>query len=382
MTVPRILIVEDERIVADDLKETLKSFGYNVVGSVVSGEDSITRARELKPDLIMMDISLAGEMDGIEAAGEIRKIHDIPIIFLTAFADEKILARARITEPYGYILKPFNERELKTVIEIALYKHNLDAKLRESEERYRIFVENFQGIAYRTRCDGTPIFLHGAVQPITGYPETEFINGPQSWEDIVHPKDRETFTRKTSRIASGAEEKGAFEYRIIRKDGEVRWLSELLQSVPGTKTGTLTGHNSVPAPLCILQGARYDITEKKDAELRLRLMNEELESRVRERTEHLRIANQKLGESNKRFYEFIREAAMRLKTPLEVIEENMAAIVDDVEQEGIIPAEVALQLKIQMKSVEQIRKNIIDLNKSITDHCAELSAATRKFLTE
>jgi len=124
----RILVVEDEAIVAMGIKEKLEDLGHEVVDIVFSGEDAVKKAIKLEPDLIIMDIVLKGDMDGIEAASEIRNRIDIPIIYLTAYSDEEMLKRARMTEPYGYILKPFNNSELNANIEMALYKHKEDEK--------------------------------------------------------------------------------------------------------------------------------------------------------------------------------------------------------------------------------------------------------------
>lgn len=129
-----ILIVEDEGITAMDIKNRLENLGYNVPAIVSSGEDAVKKAKEVMPDLILMDIMLKGDMDGIEAAENIRSSLDIPILYLTAYSDDNTLKRAKITEPYGYILKPFSERELLVSIETALYKHKMEMKLKESEE--------------------------------------------------------------------------------------------------------------------------------------------------------------------------------------------------------------------------------------------------------
>ena len=115
----RMLIVEDERIVAMDLQGRLNSMGYEVVGHSVSGEDAIVKAETLRPDMVLMDIMLDGQLDGIQAAEVIRARFAIPVIYLTAYADTATLERAKITEPFGYILKPFEERELHGHIEIA-----------------------------------------------------------------------------------------------------------------------------------------------------------------------------------------------------------------------------------------------------------------------
>jgi signal transduction histidine kinase len=126
---PRILVVEDELVVARDIAQQLLTMGYNPVGTTHLGEHAITLANELQPDLVLMDIQLAGAMDGIEAAREIRAQLAVPVIFLTAFSADDVLARAKVTEPFGYILKPFSERELSTVLAMALYKHQAESRL-------------------------------------------------------------------------------------------------------------------------------------------------------------------------------------------------------------------------------------------------------------
>jgi CheY-like chemotaxis protein len=133
MTGTSIFIVEDEAIVANDISETLKALGYTVAGIAKSGELAVERVTEIRPDLVLMDIHLAGEMDGITAAGKIKTLSDIPVIYLTAYADKDLLNRAKITEPYGYILKPYDERELHSVIEMALYKHRIEMEIRKRD---------------------------------------------------------------------------------------------------------------------------------------------------------------------------------------------------------------------------------------------------------
>lgn len=132
-----ILVTEDEGIVRKDIERSLKKLGYNVVGSADTGEKAIELATELKPDLALMDIMLKGKMTGIEAAAEIKKKMDIPVIFLTAYADESTLAKAKITEPHGYILKPFKEIDIHTSIEMAIHKHGKEKELKIESELLR-----------------------------------------------------------------------------------------------------------------------------------------------------------------------------------------------------------------------------------------------------
>jgi DNA-binding NtrC family response regulator len=125
-----ILIVEDEAIIAKDLSEQLARLGYEVLGITANGEEAVVLARERRPDAILMDIRLKGPMDGIQAAEQIGRDGKAAVIYLTAHSDSLTLQRAKLTGPFGYILKPFEERELETQIEIALYKHKLERDLR------------------------------------------------------------------------------------------------------------------------------------------------------------------------------------------------------------------------------------------------------------
>ena len=142
----QILVVEDEHIIALDIQTRLKKLGYNVPVVASTGAGAIQKAEQNRPDLVLMDIHLKGDMNGTEAAEQIRTRFDIPVIYLTAYADETTLERAKVTEPFGYVLKPFEERELHTVIEMALYRHKLDERVRF--ERLKALGELAGGIAH------------------------------------------------------------------------------------------------------------------------------------------------------------------------------------------------------------------------------------------
>jgi len=134
MTKAKIMIVEDEWIAAEDTQYKLQDLGYIVSALASTGNEAIQKAKEDKPDLILTDIVIEGEMDGIEVAQQIYSCFDIPFIYLTAYADDKILERIKITEPYGYIVKPFTNEDLKIAIELALYKHKAEGKRRKQTQ--------------------------------------------------------------------------------------------------------------------------------------------------------------------------------------------------------------------------------------------------------
>ena len=192
----QILVVEDERIVADDIKASLLRLGYDVCGIAISGEQSIKKAGKLRPDLVLMDIVLKGEMDGIESASIIRTHFDIPVVYLTAHADDKTLERAKTTEPSGYILKPFEDGDVHSTIEIAIYKHKIVSLLKESEERYSSVVENAHDAIYiMTRGDLQ--YVNPAFEKLTGFKGKELFKNEFNLWKIIHPDDLKSVKEKT-----------------------------------------------------------------------------------------------------------------------------------------------------------------------------------------
>ena len=246
---PRILVVEDEAIVAMNLRRMLNHLGYGVVDVVDSGEEAIDRAADLSPDLILMDIRLAGTIDGIEAAEEIRDRFDIPVVYLTAYADEATLQRAKLTGPFAYLLKPVEERALHTAVEVALYKHKMESKLKDSEELYRVVVESlYDSISIRAR--GRFHFANKASLDLHGLEDrSEVIGLPQ--DHFVLPEDRKLVTRKDRLENRGGP--NAYEYRIRRTDAEVRTVQ--------TANVTIT-YQGLRSSLQVCR----DVTERRRAE--------------------------------------------------------------------------------------------------------------------
>ena len=151
----RILIVEDQFLVANDIKDNLETLGYEISAIATSGEKAVKKAGEGKTDLVLMDIVLRGEMDGIEAAEIIRSRFDLPVIFLTAYRDPKIFERAKISEPFGYLIKPFEASELHSNVEIALYKHKIEIEKKEAgEERKKLIHKLKEDLAEVNKLSG------------------------------------------------------------------------------------------------------------------------------------------------------------------------------------------------------------------------------------
>ncbi len=220
----RILVVEDETIVALDLKNSLTILGYDVVATAATGEDAIARADETRPDLVLMDIILKGEMDGVEAANTIRARLEIPVIFLTACADETTLQRAKVTEPFGYLLKPFEERELHGHIEIALYKHRMEKMLKESEERYSLATQGANDGLWDWNLETQEIYYSPRWWSMLGYPENQVGHTQDDWFRRLHPTDREVVQKKLGEHVMGRSSHFESEYRILDAKGAYRWV--------------------------------------------------------------------------------------------------------------------------------------------------------------
>ncbi len=168
-----VFIVEDEAIVAGDIQETVTGLGYTVFGVAKSGEAALEKIALAPPDLVLMDIHLAGRMDGIETAGAIHEKYQIPVIYLTAYADTALLERARVTEPYGYIIKPYDERGLHSAIEMALYKHRMERSLHESMATTLLVINMTQDFLYLIGADGKFLLVNDAFAQYAGMDRNE-----------------------------------------------------------------------------------------------------------------------------------------------------------------------------------------------------------------
>lgn len=175
---PRLLVVEDERIVAMGLRKQLQALGYDVVALASSGEEAVLKAGELRPDLVLMDINLDGDMDGVEAAAAVRARFRTPVVFLTAYSTAEVLDRAKVTEPYGYILKPYEQRELHVVIETALYKHRMERKLEERERWFAATLRSIGDGVVATDGDGRVVYMNPVAERLSGWPQDEGVGTP------------------------------------------------------------------------------------------------------------------------------------------------------------------------------------------------------------
>ena len=220
----RIMLVEDETIIAMDVQQRLEKLGYEVVAQASSSADAIRRAMESVPDLILMDVKIRGPLDGIETATRIRVQHDIPVIYLTAFADEETIRRASQTEAFGYLLKPFEDRELQSAIEIALYKHTMEKKLRLSEERYALAMQAANDGLWDWDLKTNEVFYAPRWRHMLGLENGNGHMGPSDWLDRVHPEDREILAAAMDAHLQHLTPSLEAEYRILHQDGGYRWM--------------------------------------------------------------------------------------------------------------------------------------------------------------
>ncbi len=220
MNKTQILIVEDEGIVAKDLQAMLKRLGYHVPTTVGTGELAIQMALQNKPELILMDIQLRGGMDGVQAAAAISLQQDVPIVYLTANSDEATLQRAKATAPFGFLVKPFEERAIQAGIEMALYKHQTDRKIREREQWLSTTLTSIADAVITTDANGSITFLNTAAEKLTGWTRAEAQNRPYS--EVFQIVDEGTKAVSLDRVARALNEgaSGSFSNHtlLIRRD--------------------------------------------------------------------------------------------------------------------------------------------------------------------
>ncbi|MBI4681695.1 MAG: PAS domain S-box protein [Nitrospirae bacterium] len=299
----KILIVEDNAVIAKDLQWQLEDLGYIVPSIAATGNDAISKVKENKIDLVLMDIILAGEMDGIETADQMRTKHRVPVIYLTAYADDATLKRAKITEPYGYLVKPVSNIEMRSSIEMAIYKFNMERELRESEEKYSLLVEKAKDGVFIIK-EGVYKYVNRAMTDIVGYSVEELLG--MKVMDTIAPEFRPLIAERYKARMEGKRVHSTYEFKTLCKRGETKDV-EL--------SAGLIQYKGEPAFMGIIR----DITERKNTEDELNKHRERLAGLVEERTSELTATNELLREE-------IRERKLLEKAILETEDREMQRI--------------------------------------------------------
>ncbi len=213
----RIILIADDPNSARDIQNRLQRVSYDVTAMTATADEVITRADELRPDVIIMDVGLKEETDGVEVAQQIKSLHDIPIIFITANADEATVRRAIAAEPDGFLIMPLDELELRAAIEMAIHRHGTEAKARESDRRIRELTESLSEVIFETDMAGNITFVNYAGLKEFGYTK-EQVEGGMTLYDFV-PPDKQEEIRETIAQAVIDEPSEWIEVPGVRRDG-------------------------------------------------------------------------------------------------------------------------------------------------------------------
>ncbi len=256
----KIIIVKDEVIAARDIQQRLIELGYLPVGHATRGEQAIALAGELQPDVILMDIQLAGPMDGIEAARKIRDRFGLPVVFLTAFAENVTLARAKLARPYGYVLEPLSGRELQTVIEMAQFKHLAEMSLKKSGDRLNLVIQASQDGVWDRDLIKNEVFYSDFWFAMIGYAPGQIRVTADLWSELTHPDDRERVSRLMKAVLASDLNCYEFEHRLRHRVGYY---------VPIFSRGWIVRDHKKRAVRVV--GTNTELTERRKKESAMRL---------------------------------------------------------------------------------------------------------------
>ena len=282
----RIILVEADPTSAQDIQSRLQRVSYDVIATTATLGDVIERAHDLQPDIILMDIRMKGERDNIEVAREIKKRHNVPIIFIAPDTDVETVRKAIAAEPDGFLIEPLDERELFAAIEVAIHKHQKEQEALASERRIRELTDALPEVVYETDARGAFAFVNAMCLHTFGYTKEELQAGMTVF-DVLVPEDRDRGRRVFSQRMN-AQQLGWVEYTGLRKDGSTFSIS--LCAVPIRNDGVLDG----------VRGIIVDVSQRKKAEEALQNAHNGLERRVQERTKEIDATNDELSSTNER----------------------------------------------------------------------------------
>ncbi len=262
----RILLVENEGIEAMDIKRELESFGYHVPYIAVDGDDAIEMAKKIAPDLILMDIMLPGKIDGVEVSKKLSPLK-IPVVYLTANSEPATFERAKKTDPYGYIIKPFDSKEFKYTIDLAINKKNAESKIRDMKNEFKLITDHSSDMIYKMNLsDGSYEYVNPAAEKITGYSQDEFYCSKRLLKNAIHPDFKDYYNETFKKLLEGEVETN-FEYKILTKKGEEKWLNQ--------RNNIEKDSNGKPIAI---SGVVTDITHQKATQLIFKSMQKDCEA--------------------------------------------------------------------------------------------------------
>jgi PAS domain S-box-containing protein len=362
----KILIVEDESIVAFNIQNRLKGLGYAVVAVSPSGEAAIQLAAQHHPDLVLMDIRLKGSIDGIEAAAQIRSRFQIPVVYLTAYTDEETLNRAKLTQPYGYILKPFESRDLCTTIEVALYNYQMEQQRRERERWLATTLKSIGDAVITTDSQGLVTFMNPVAEALTCWKQEEVLgsNLSQVFQTINEITREVVESPVALALREGATVGLENHTLLITKDGTEIPIDDSAAPIRN-EDGSIIG-----AVLVF-----HDVTEQQQIKAILQKTNEELAERVAESITQLKTVNEQLRAEIDRRQQLESEMLLALEKERE-LNELKSRIVATISHEYRTPLTTILS---STELLEQYGSNWTEDRKR--KHFQRIQASV-KYLTE
>lgn len=283
----RVIFVAEQDKLLEQLKSFLANGSYQIFFCSVDSPPK--KILQLHPDVVVIEVSRDSSILCSSLGEALYAQSAVPLIYLSECFEQDFLEQVVKTEPYALLQLPLRPEEFQAALYLALFRRQSDQQRLQREESYRLFVDNFFGIAYRGTLEFQPLFFHGRVEAITGHRPEDFLSGRLTWAEIIHPDDlRGVITadaEKLCKIPNFATER---EYRIIRKDGSVCWVNEQIANIVDQRG----------RPMAV-QGAIRDITSRKNAEAALKRLHLDLEDQVRARTAELLAANETLKETQR-----------------------------------------------------------------------------------